>query len=273
MTAFRVRDEIAEGRKPTKLTPPAPKDNDADATTIRRFKKLRTIFLAATPFVIAAEIPKRDNAAVLTPPFPLMWVEWKEPHYRVGAHIGWSSVGRLVVTVVISGRNHSNIYDRPDAVHLDSAGRFLRRADGAAKRWPPKHDHERRAYERVYDVLAYLNQPGPVIEEVGDAQYRIRPPEPTGEITTVLVDVTETTSASRSTPRSEPVRPLHEVRGHVRHYKSGKSTWVQQHTRGDAKIGTHIATYKVDTPASVHRDQPTRPPADDAANEAPRGGC
>ena len=205
--------------------------------------------------MITANIPAKDESGVLLPPFDSTWFEWAEQYYRVGAHVAWSSVGTLVTTVVISGAQSEQLYDRSDSIHLDSAGRFVRRADFAAKLWPSKPNHERQAYERAYDILAHLNRAGPVIEEVGDAQYRVRPPEPTGEITTVLVDITDTTSASRAAPRNEPVRPLHEVRGHLRHYQSGKTAWVRPHTRGDATIGTHIATYKMDKPAPKHRDQ------------------
>jgi hypothetical protein len=242
MSTFQVRDEIAEGRKPTKLIPQIVGKGE-DSITIRRFKKLRAMFLAATPFRITGSIPPREPSAVLLPPFDSTWFEWTERHYGVGAHVGWSSVGTLVTAVVISGRSRSSIYDRPDSIHLDPAGSFLRRADFAAKLWPGKPEHERRAYERVYDILAYLNEPGPLIEEVGEAQYRVNPPESRGEITTVLVEIAGSKPSGRGHPRHDPVRPLHEVRGHGRRYKSGKVSWVQPHTRGDATIGTHIATY------------------------------
>lgn len=212
-----------------------------------RFKALRELVLAATPFAISGAVPARKEIDVLFPPFEATWLEWKEQHYKVGAHIRISSGSTLITTVVISGRQRSSFYDQPDTVHLDAAGRFLRRAESATTAWPTKHHHERRAYERAYDTLAYLNQPGAMAEEIATAQYRV--PllnQPTNEITTVLVDFTDASATGHRSQRNTPIRPLHEVRGHVRRYKSGKTSWVRPHTRGDAKNGTHIATYKVD---------------------------
>jgi hypothetical protein len=37
---------------------------------------------------------------------------------------------------------------------------------------------------------------------------------------------------------------LHEVRGHMRHYQSGKRTWIKSHQRGDEKMGIIIKDYK-----------------------------
>lgn len=77
--------------------------------------------------------------------------------------------------------------------------------------------------------------------------YRVQiPPEPRNEITTVLVDANPATSTSQpAPPPPESVRPLHNVRGHIRRYKSGGQSWVQPHTRGDAANGTRITTYEV----------------------------
>tara|TARA_Y100000114_G_scaffold10857_1_gene8612 strand:- start:85 stop:1116 length:1032 start_codon:yes stop_codon:yes gene_type:complete len=37
---------------------------------------------------------------------------------------------------------------------------------------------------------------------------------------------------------------LHQVRGHMRHYQSGKRTWIKSHQRGDEKMGIIIKDYK-----------------------------
>ena len=37
---------------------------------------------------------------------------------------------------------------------------------------------------------------------------------------------------------------LHQVRGHMRHYQSGKRTWIKSHQRGDEKMGVIIKDYK-----------------------------
>ena len=36
---------------------------------------------------------------------------------------------------------------------------------------------------------------------------------------------------------------LHDVRGHMRHYQSGKRTWIKSHQRGDEKMGVIIKDY------------------------------
>jgi hypothetical protein len=36
---------------------------------------------------------------------------------------------------------------------------------------------------------------------------------------------------------------LHQVRGHMRHYQSGKRTWIKSHERGDEKMGVIIKDY------------------------------
>ena len=36
---------------------------------------------------------------------------------------------------------------------------------------------------------------------------------------------------------------LHQVRGHMRHYQSGKRTWIKSHQRGDEKMGVIIKDY------------------------------
>ncbi len=36
---------------------------------------------------------------------------------------------------------------------------------------------------------------------------------------------------------------LHQVRGHIRHYQSGKRTWIKSHQRGDEKMGIIIKDY------------------------------
>ena len=36
---------------------------------------------------------------------------------------------------------------------------------------------------------------------------------------------------------------LHDVRGHMRHYQSGKRTWIKAHQRGDEKMGVIIKDY------------------------------
>jgi len=36
---------------------------------------------------------------------------------------------------------------------------------------------------------------------------------------------------------------LHQVRGHLRHYQSGKRTWIKSHERGDEKMGVIIKDY------------------------------
>lgn len=36
---------------------------------------------------------------------------------------------------------------------------------------------------------------------------------------------------------------LHQVRGHMRHYQSGKKTWIKPHERGDEKMGIIIKDY------------------------------
>ena len=36
---------------------------------------------------------------------------------------------------------------------------------------------------------------------------------------------------------------LHQVRGHMRHYQSGKKTWIKSHERGDEKMGIIIKDY------------------------------
>lgn len=56
--AYPVREQIRAATKHAKLTPrPAPGDG-AEAFTVRRLHQIRTMFLAATPFVIAGEIPR-----------------------------------------------------------------------------------------------------------------------------------------------------------------------------------------------------------------------
>jgi len=247
MSSFPVRDEIADGRKPAKLIPEFAKREGAEAATIRRFKGLRDLILAAIPFVITDAVPPRNEADVLLPPFDATWIEWAERHYKVGAHVRWSSAGTLCTTVVIAGPNRSSFYDLADAVNLDDCGRFVGRADFAAKSWPSKPPHERSAYERAYDILAYLNRVGAMVEEIGAGEYLVRAAgEPSDEITTVVVNVADSSTPSGATRRDGSVRPLHEVRGHLRRYRSGKVSWVQPHTRGDARNGTHIATYRVD---------------------------
>ena len=36
---------------------------------------------------------------------------------------------------------------------------------------------------------------------------------------------------------------LHQVRGHIRHYQSGKRTWIKAHQRGDEKMGVIVKDY------------------------------
>ena len=36
---------------------------------------------------------------------------------------------------------------------------------------------------------------------------------------------------------------LHQVRGHIRHYQSGKRTWIKSHQRGDERLGVIIKDY------------------------------
>jgi len=83
--------------------------------------------------------------------------------------------GNALTTVVIAGPKRSSFYDLADAVNLDDCGRFVGRADFAAKSWPSKPPHERSAYERVYDILAYLNRVGAMVEEIGAGIACIRP--------------------------------------------------------------------------------------------------
>src|ERR1700730_17603876 len=197
MSSFPVRDEIADGRKPAKLIPEFAKREGAEAATIRRFKGLRDLILAAIPFVITDAVPPRNEADVLLPPFDATWIEWAERHYKVGAHVRWSSAGTLCTTVVIAGPNRSSFYDLADAVNLDDCGRFVGRADFAAKSWPSKPPHECSAYERAYDILAYLNRVGAMVEEIGAGEYLVRAAgEPSDAITTDVDNVADSSTTN-----------------------------------------------------------------------------
>lgn len=241
-----MRSEIAEARKPAKLVPKFAQREGSEAATIVRFKTLRDLVLSATPVVIDGRPPPRSPEAVLFPPFDLVWIEWAERYYKAGVHVRFSpAVGMLSATAVVSGRNRTSFYDQPDVVYLDDAGRFNQRDAAAAARWLIRHAHERRAFEVAYDAIAHINS-GAVVGEVDTGRYRVLTGEERDDISVVVVDIRLPRIRQGSIPReNDTVRPLHEVRGHVRRQKSGSVSWVRPHTRGDAKNGTHIASYRL----------------------------
>lgn len=58
-----------------------------------------------------------------------------------------------------------------------------------------------------------------------------------------MLEVKKTNSVTTRYGDSINKNRLHDVRGHMRHYQSGKRTWIKSHQRGDEKMGVIIKDY------------------------------
>ncbi|TDO06603.1 hypothetical protein EV580_6703 [Mycobacterium sp. BK086] len=240
---FPVLAIVEAGTKPAKLAPKFTPREGSETATIQRLAGLRSTFLSATPFTVEGDVAPRPVRAVLLPPFDNTWIEWRTPHYRVGAHITRTASHRLAVSLVISDKKKITFYDQPDMVMLDATGIFIGREEFADQLWSRRLSHQQAAFTQLYDILAYLNQPHTMREEVRPGQYRV-PAAPRTDERTVLIDVTATTSPTHRA-EDHKAMPLHNVRGHVRHDRSGKEIRVKPYPRGNAANGTNIGTYRV----------------------------